>query len=69
MVMLLHSSSLMAGGSPYARSPQALEELYVRLDRILDYCVRQRGFESATLSDCAASVAGAAVKEITGSRI
>jgi hypothetical protein len=53
MVMLLHSSSLMAGGSPYARTSMEVGELCDRIDRILGYCIQQKGFLPATLTGCA----------------
>jgi hypothetical protein len=61
MVMLLHSSSLMAGGSPYARTQEELGELSDRIDRVLGYCVEQHEFEPVTLSECAAIIPSLAV--------
>lgn len=56
LVMLLHSSSLMAGASPYASTHQALDGLYDRLERILRYCVEEKGLAPATLTESADSV-------------
>lgn len=51
LVVLLHSSSLMEGGSPYAKDRSGLEELYSRMRFILEYCCGERNMEPRTLSE------------------
>ncbi len=53
VVMMLHSSSLVTGESPYASSVSALEELYTRLSETLEYCVRRHGMVGSTLTEFA----------------
>jgi hypothetical protein len=49
VVMLLHSSSLAPGYSPYVRDERQLERLYVNLRATFEYA-RRRGLTSDTLS-------------------
>lgn len=49
LILMLHSTSLMAGFSPYSKTPEALEDLYHRLDEILRYATEHHGFRGATL--------------------
>jgi hypothetical protein len=53
MVLMLHSSSLMVGGSPYVPTAARLDRLFDDLSVTFDYCVRQRGMTPHTLSDMA----------------
>ncbi|NQU25302.1 MAG: hypothetical protein HQ567_28795 [Candidatus Nealsonbacteria bacterium] len=55
MVMLLHSSSLMPGHSPYAPSEAALEQMYDEMETTFEYCRRRLAMESATLTEFAES--------------
>jgi len=50
MVMLLHSSSLMPGYSPYVPDQQRLERLYQDLERTFEHCLCRHGMQSATLT-------------------
>lgn len=49
LILMLHSTSLMAGFSPYSKTPEALEDFYRRLDGILRYATEHHGFQGATL--------------------
>jgi hypothetical protein len=57
LVLMLHSSSLLAGYSPYARSRTELDELYRRLEQTFDYCLNAHQLHAATLTEFAASFA------------
>lgn len=48
-VLMLHSSSLTVGTSPYARTGEMLDRLFDRLDSVLAYC-RKQDMPSATLT-------------------
>jgi len=50
--LTFHSSELMPGGSPYNRTPAAIESLYRRLDGFFTY-LRGQGVQGATLSEIA----------------
>lgn len=56
MVMMLHSSSLVSGLSPYCRNDEELEEIYRRLEGIFDYCIRWQNMPAMRLTECARSV-------------
>lgn len=62
MVMLLHSSSLMSGGSPYSHTERDRDALLDRLDEILGYCIHNKSFSSTTLSECAGAVVESSVR-------
>ncbi len=55
MVMMLHSSSLTAGTSPYCRDEAGLDRLLETLDNTLRYCTERLGMRPATLTECARS--------------
>jgi hypothetical protein len=58
MVMMLHSSSLLPGGSPYAKTDTEREELYRRLSTIFE-CTREvHRMATATLRQYVAADAG-----------
>ncbi len=57
LVLMLHSSSLAAGFSPYAKNAEALEKLYARLDAILRYAIDQHGCQPVTLTAAAKHIA------------
>ena len=38
---MIHSSELMPGGSPYAKTESAVEETYRRLERVFQYLKNQ----------------------------
>lgn len=50
LVLMFHSSSLMAGGSVYVPDLPALESFYARLRDIFAYCIRRRGLRADTLT-------------------
>lgn len=51
IVLMLHSTSLAPGFSPYCKSPEALEALYSRLDETLRYSTENYDFQGSTLVD------------------
>ncbi len=53
LVMLLHSSSLAPGHSPYVADARRLDQFLADLDRTLEYCVGRRGMTPATLAELA----------------
>lgn len=53
MVMGLHSSSLLAGYSPYVPNAKRLERLYQNLSDTFEYCLGRRGMVSRTLTEFA----------------
>ena len=50
MVMLFHSTSLVAGQSPYVKTAERLEQFFADLAEVFEYCLAQRGMVPATLS-------------------
>ena len=50
VVMLLHSSSLLPGCSPYVPDQQRLDRLYQDLERTFEHCLCRHGMQSATLT-------------------
>lgn len=56
MVMMLHSSSLVPGFSPYCRNEYDLDEMYRRLEGIFDYCIRQHDMPTMRLTEYARAV-------------
>lgn len=59
LVLMLHSTSLAAGFSPYAKTERQLEELYDRLSGTILHATETHGFQGATLTDAAKSFEGA----------
>lgn len=55
LMMLLHSSSLSVGCSPYAADEHRLERLYETLDSVLAFCRNDLGLETQTLTSFADS--------------
>lgn len=55
MVLMLHSSSLSLGHSPYAQDDRGLERLYRILETTLEYCRSRHGMVGQTLSEFARS--------------
>lgn len=53
LVLMLHSSSLVKGLSPYARDDNMLEQLYTRLEGALRCAIDVHGFRPATLTQAA----------------
>ena len=53
LVMMLHSSSLVAGMSPYASDKAGLERLYSSLEMSLRHCVGELGMGPLTLTEFA----------------
>jgi hypothetical protein len=51
LVLMLHSTTLRPGYSPYAKDSHGVERLYQRLEGILDYATRQFDCSGCTLSD------------------
>ncbi len=49
-VLMLHSSSLIVGTSPYVRTPDDLERLYRRLDEVFTYCCKHCEMNAPTLT-------------------
>lgn len=48
--LMLHSSELMPGGSPYFKDVQSIEKLYKTLTEIFGY-IKRMGYEGVTLSE------------------
>jgi hypothetical protein len=57
LVLMLHSSSLVAGFSPYTPDAPSLERLYRDFELALEHCVGRRGMVSATLEEFARAYA------------
>jgi len=51
MVMMLHSSSLVAGLSPYAADDRTLDGLYRDLQAAFEHCLERHGMIGETLTD------------------
>lgn len=64
--LTFHSSELMPGGSPYNRTPDAIESLYARLDGFFSY-LRGQGVRGATLTEIADGLDAAATPGRTAS--
>ncbi len=58
-VLMLHSSELMPGGSPYWRTPAAVEHLLSQLERFFTH-LREQGVPSCTLAEAGAVLKGKA---------
>jgi len=50
LVMMLHSSSLLPGASPYVKDKHDLEGFYSRLEQAIEFCREKRGMSSRTLA-------------------
>lgn len=50
-VILLHSSSLMVGGSPYTRTERDRDRILGRLASLLDFCFNHLGSDASTLGE------------------
>jgi len=59
MVMMLHSSSLVAGCSPYVADQSRLDRLYRELEATFEHCLSRRRMKSETLSGFAESYSDA----------
>ena len=46
---MLHSSELMPNGSPYFKDENAIEELYITIEKVFAYA-KQLGYEGITMS-------------------
>ncbi len=55
VVMMMHSSSLCAGYSPYCRTEQQLERFYTDMREIFEYCVQDCRLPSQTLGEFTAT--------------
>ncbi len=55
--LTFHSSELMPGGSPYNKTPEAIEGLYDRLESFLGW-LHRRSTRGATLGEAAESLSG-----------
>lgn len=53
LVLMFHSSSLMAGGSTYVRDAEALERFFARLSGFFRFCRERCTMSAATLTECA----------------
>ena len=51
LVLMLHSTSLMPGFSPYAKDSSGVEVLYQRLEGILDFTTKQHHCVGVGLSE------------------
>ncbi len=53
LVLMLHSSSLAVGYSPYARDAAQLEHLYKRIRESIQYAIERYGYRPVTLTQAA----------------
>jgi hypothetical protein len=58
LVLMLHSTSLAAGFSPYAETDEQLERLYGRLSNAIRHATETHGFRGTTLTAAAKSLEG-----------
>jgi hypothetical protein len=65
MVLMFHSSSLVAGLSPYVKSAGRLEEFYADLESIFNYCIHVKGMTPETLTGFARTFAKTAAGNAT----
>jgi len=56
IVCMLHSSSLLAGCSPYARREEDVDRIYAAMSGTFEYCLGGRGISVATMTEAAESV-------------
>jgi len=61
LVLMLHSSSLVAGLSPYATDAAQLDSFYTRLSQMIKHATIQYGYRPVTLTQCAAELTSAGV--------
>ena len=47
---MIHSSELMPGGSPYFKDDCAIENLYMKIEKVFEY-VQDLGYEGITMID------------------
>ena len=47
--MMFHSNELTHGTSPYIKTPEGVEDFFLKLEKILDYLILQKKIESKTL--------------------
>lgn len=64
LVLMLHSTSLLPGYSPYAKDPQGVESLYRRLEGTLEYATKSQQCIGSTLSDLTKRIDPIAVQKI-----
>jgi hypothetical protein len=53
LVLMLHSSSLVVGLSPYSQDAEQLQKLYERLSSIIKYAIGEHGYRPVTLTQAA----------------
>jgi len=66
MVMMLHSSSLAPGFSPYVPTRERLDQMLDDLDHTFRYCVEQKGMTSMTMTQFARHLSGGGTQESEG---
>ena len=64
LVLMLHSTSLMPGFSPYAKDAAAVEAFYDRLDSVFEYATKSLECAGSTLSDLPKRVDPLAIRTI-----
>lgn len=64
LVLMLHSTSLLPGFSPYAKDGAAVEALYERMERIFGYATKSFDCEGSTLSDLPKRIDTLAIRTI-----
>ena len=57
LVLMLHSSSLVPGISPYAKDSAALDQLYERFVAVVTYAIKRYRYQPMLLTDSAAEIA------------
>ena len=55
VVFMIHSSELVAGGSPYVKDATALEAVYARLEELFIFCAKEK-IEGVSLSQFVKSI-------------
>ncbi len=50
IMFMIHSSELMPGGSPYFKSEQDIESLYINIEKLFKY-IKSLGYQGITLRD------------------
>jgi hypothetical protein len=58
VVLMFHSSSLVAGGTPYVPDERAVQQLYQRLVKLFEYAIGVRQCSTCTLTEFARQFAG-----------
>ncbi len=64
LVLMLHSTSLLPGFSPYAKDVAAVEALYERMERIFEYATKSLDFEGCSLSELPNHIDNLAIRTI-----